>query len=60
VTALGLISGALLALALLDRELDRALSGRREGTPSGPPVDVLWALGVTFGFLVIARILVYL
>jgi hypothetical protein len=59
-TALGLISGALLALALLERELNRALSERREGAPLQPPVDVLWALGVTFVFLVAARILDFL
>jgi len=60
VTVLGLITGALLATGLLARELSRALSGGREGARVLPPVDILWALGVTLAFLVIARILSYL
>jgi hypothetical protein len=59
-TALGLVTGALLALGLLGRELDRALTSRPDTAPLRPPIDVLWALGVMFAFLVVVRILDYL
>ena len=58
-TAIGLVVGAILALALLGRELNRVLVDRPDA-PLRPPLDVLWALGVIFAFLVIARVLSYL